>query len=41
MNRSMDEICAGYSDDELDLLAGFLRRTTEAGRSATDALSSD
>jgi DNA-binding MarR family transcriptional regulator len=41
MNRSMDELCAGYSDDELELLAGFLRRTTEAGRSATDALGSD
>jgi DNA-binding MarR family transcriptional regulator len=41
MNRSMDELCAAYSEDELDLLAGFLRRTTEAGRAATDALSAD
>lgn len=41
MNHSMDEICAGYSDAELTLLAGFLRRTTTAGQAATEALSSD
>jgi DNA-binding MarR family transcriptional regulator len=41
MNQSMDQICAGYSDDELALLAGFLRRTTGAGQAATEALSSD
>jgi DNA-binding MarR family transcriptional regulator len=34
MNASLDEICAGYDDTELDLLAGFLRRTTDAGQSA-------
>jgi DNA-binding MarR family transcriptional regulator len=34
MNTSLDEICAGYTDDELELLAGFLRRTTNAGQSA-------
>ncbi|SBW22988.1 MarR family transcriptional regulator [Protofrankia symbiont of Coriaria ruscifolia] len=38
MNTSMDEICAGYEDSELELLADFLRRATEAGRSATDEL---
>ncbi|HEY3008644.1 MAG TPA: MarR family transcriptional regulator [Micromonosporaceae bacterium] len=38
MNRSMDEICAGYQDDELQLLADFLRRTAEAGRRAADDL---
>ncbi len=38
MNRAMDELCAGYSDEELELLAGFLRRTTDAGRRATEAL---
>jgi DNA-binding MarR family transcriptional regulator len=38
MNASMDRICAGYSDDQLELLADFLRRTTEAGRAATDEL---
>ena len=38
MNRSMDELCEGYSDEELELLAGFLRRTTDAGRVATGEL---
>ena len=34
MNTSVDEICAGYTDAELELLAGFLRRATDAGQSA-------
>jgi DNA-binding MarR family transcriptional regulator len=38
MNTSLDEICAGYTDDELELLAGFLRRTTDAGQSAAAGL---
>jgi DNA-binding MarR family transcriptional regulator len=38
MNASMDRICAGYGDAELELLADFLRRTADAGRSATDEL---
>ncbi len=38
MNTSMDQICAGYSDAELEVIADFLGRTTNAGRSATDAL---
>lgn len=38
MNRSMDEICAGYSDAELAVLADFLRRTTDAGQTATEQL---
>ena len=38
MNRSMDDLCEGYSDEELELLAGFLRRTTDAGRVATGEL---
>jgi DNA-binding MarR family transcriptional regulator len=41
MNASLDQICAGYKDDQLELLADFLRRTTDAGRSATDALATD
>jgi DNA-binding MarR family transcriptional regulator len=40
MNTSLEQICAGYTDAELQLLAGFLRRTTDAGRQATDALAS-
>jgi DNA-binding MarR family transcriptional regulator len=38
MNSSMDEICAGYQDKELELIAGFLDRVGAAGRTATDAL---
>ena len=38
MNAAMDEICAGYDDRELELLAGFLRRTAAAGRSAAEKL---
>lgn len=41
MNASMDDICAGYGDAELDLLAGFLRRTTRAGQEATERLAGD
>ena len=41
MNASLDEICAGYTDSELELLADFLRRTAGAGRAATDALAGD
>jgi DNA-binding MarR family transcriptional regulator len=41
MNASLDQICAGYEDDQLELLADFLRRTTDAGRSATDELATD
>jgi DNA-binding MarR family transcriptional regulator len=38
MNRSMNQILGGYGDTELELLADFLRRTTDAGRTATDEL---
>jgi hypothetical protein len=41
MNTSMDEICARYTDSELELLADFLSRTTAAGRDATDELAGD
>jgi DNA-binding MarR family transcriptional regulator len=41
MNASIDQICAGYSDDQLELLADFLRRATDAGRDATDELAAD
>src|SRR5688572_22327259 len=34
MNASMDQLLAGYTPEELDLLASFLRRTTDAGRAA-------
>jgi DNA-binding MarR family transcriptional regulator len=38
MNRSMDRLCAGYSERELAVIADFLRRTTEAGRDAAEDL---
>ena len=41
MNASMDEICAGYTGAELELIAGFLRRTAAAGRAATGELAGD
>ena len=41
MNASMNEICAGYSDAELEVLADFLRRTANAGGRATDELAGD
>jgi DNA-binding MarR family transcriptional regulator len=41
MNTLMDQICAGYADAELELLADFLRRATSAGRDATDELAAE
>jgi hypothetical protein len=41
MNRSLDEICAGYSETELELISDFLRRTIEAGRRETGELAND
>jgi DNA-binding MarR family transcriptional regulator len=38
MNTAMDEICADYDDRELELIAGFLRRTADAGRTAAEKL---
>jgi DNA-binding MarR family transcriptional regulator len=39
MNRRMNQIYAGYDESELELLADFLHRAANAGRSATDELS--
>ena len=41
MLGAMDDVLADYSDDELELIAGFLRRSTKAGRSATETLGQD
>ncbi|MET8906115.1 MarR family transcriptional regulator [Micromonospora sp. NPDC004551] len=38
MNASMDDICAGYDQAQLELIADFLHRAGEAGRRATDEL---
>ena len=41
MNTSMDRICAGYSDTELELIVDFLRRTGSASGAAAADLSDD
>jgi DNA-binding MarR family transcriptional regulator len=38
MDAAMDEICAGYTEAELELLADFLQRINNSCRSATDEL---
>ncbi len=40
MNAALDEILAGYGDSELAVVADFLRRTAEAGRTSADRLQS-
>jgi len=38
MSGSMDDILAGYAPEELDVIADFLHRVAEAGRTETDRL---
>jgi DNA-binding MarR family transcriptional regulator len=38
MNAEVAKICADYSSDDLELIAGFLRRTADAGRTASQQL---
>jgi DNA-binding MarR family transcriptional regulator len=38
MNTAMDEICAQYKPAELEMIAGFLRRTADAGAAAAARL---
>jgi len=38
MNGAMDRICADYTEAELQLLASFLNRATEAGHTAASEL---
>ncbi len=38
MNTAMDQICAEYQDNDLQLLDGFLRRTADAARTAAEKL---
>jgi len=38
MNRAMDDACADFSDEQLDLIAEFLRRAAAAGGASADAL---
>jgi DNA-binding MarR family transcriptional regulator len=39
MNSAMDGLCAGYGEDELKVIADFLRRSADAGQHATEELS--
>jgi DNA-binding MarR family transcriptional regulator len=36
MARAMNQLLAGYSDRELEVIADFMRKTLEAGRAATE-----
>ncbi|WP_436496598.1 MarR family transcriptional regulator [Actinokineospora sp. HUAS TT18] len=38
MNSAMDAVLASYDEDQLTVIADFLRRTTAAGQAATDDL---
>ena len=38
MNTALDQICADYDDQELQLLAGFLHRTADAAQTAAERL---
>jgi DNA-binding MarR family transcriptional regulator len=38
LSRSMNKLLAGYSDEELAVIADFMRRTVEAGEKAADEL---
>ncbi|MFI5736392.1 MarR family winged helix-turn-helix transcriptional regulator [Kribbella sp. NPDC051587] len=39
MNGAIDTICADYTDEQLELVAGFLNRCTEAGLTSAEKLS--
>jgi DNA-binding MarR family transcriptional regulator len=41
MIGAMDDVLADYSEEELELIAGFLRRSADAGRIATEKLTQD
>ncbi|WP_405068414.1 hypothetical protein OG558_00285 [Kribbella sp. NBC_01510] len=41
MIGAMDDVLAGYSGAGLDLIAGFLRRSSEAGERANDQLAQE
>ncbi len=38
MNSALDEICAGYDRDQLELLADFMRKAAAAGKNAANEI---
>ena len=40
MNSAMDDVCAGYTDEQLEVIADFLRKTAGAGHDATEKFTS-
>ena len=40
MTNAMDELCAGYTDEQLEIIGDFLRGTAAAGHDATEKLAS-
>ena len=41
MNSRLDDLCAGYTLTELEVIDDFLRRASVAGRDATESLADD
>jgi DNA-binding MarR family transcriptional regulator len=41
MNTALDQICAAYDGQELQLLADFLQRTADAARTAAERLAAN
>ncbi|WP_052852931.1 MarR family transcriptional regulator [Streptomyces avicenniae] len=41
MNAALDAVCADYTEEELTLLTGFLRRVTDEGATAAEGLTAD
>jgi DNA-binding MarR family transcriptional regulator len=41
MNTAMDEVCAAYSDKELEVISDFLQRSAEAGRESIGKLAQE
>jgi DNA-binding MarR family transcriptional regulator len=38
MNSALDDVCAGYTPEQLELIGGFLQRAAAAGETAADDL---
>ncbi|QVQ51574.1 MarR family transcriptional regulator [Spiractinospora alimapuensis] len=41
MSAAMDDLCADYTEAELELIAGFIHQVTHAGEHAADDIASD